>query len=77
MPGTQHIHEDQMREFLREAFAQDRESDLLWRLTQRIRDPGSPATENKRQRLHPLLVIFAALLVIAFATFLYFAYFQP
>jgi len=77
MPGTQHIHEDQMRECLREAFAQDPEVGLLWRLTQGIRDPGSPVEENKRQRLHPLLVIFAALLVIAFATFLYFAYFQP
>ena len=66
-----------MRECLREAFAQDRESDLLWRLTQRIRDPGSPSEENKRQRFHPLLVIFAALLVVVLGTFLYFTLVQP
>jgi len=65
-----------MRECLREAFAEDRESDLLWRMTQRIRDPGSPAEENKRQRLHPLLVIFAVLLVVVLGTFLYFTFFQ-
>lgn len=77
MPSTQHIHEDQMRECLREAFCQDQESSALWQLAQKIRDPGSPADENRRQRLHPLLVIFAALLVVALGTFLYFTFFEP
>jgi hypothetical protein len=77
MPSTQQIHEEQMRERLREAFCQDPESSLLWQWTQKIRDPGSPAGEDKRQRLHPLLVIFATLLVVSLGAFLYFTLFQP
>jgi hypothetical protein len=77
MPSTQQIHEEQMRERLREAFCQDPESSLLWQWTQRISDPGSPAGENKRPSLHPLLVIFTTLLVVSLATFLYFTFFQP
>lgn len=77
MPHSQHIHEDEMRECLRQAFDQDPESDLLWQLAQRIRDPGSASNEKNRRRLHPLLIIFAALFAVVLGTFLYFSCFQP
>lgn len=72
MPGDQYISEEQMRQHLRQAFAQDAEASLLWQLARKIENPVTPQNEKGRGRLHPLLLMFAALIVLVLGSFVYF-----
>ncbi len=70
---VQPIHEHEMRECLRASYRSDPEANSLWVVAQSTKDPGSPPDQKGKQRLHPLLIVFAALAVLISATFLYFS----
>ena len=61
-----------MRQHLRQAYAQDAEESLLWKLARKIEDPVTPQNEKGRRRFHPLLLTLAALIVLALGAFVYF-----
>lgn len=67
------IQESEMRECLRVSYRSDPEANALWVVAQSTKDPGSPPDQKGRQRLHPLLIIFAALVALVSGTFLYFS----
>lgn len=67
------IQESDMRACLRASYGSDSEANALWVTTQAIKDPGSPPDQNGRRRLHPLLIIFGALIALVAGTFLYFS----
>lgn len=60
--------------YLRQAYAQDAEQSLLWRLARKMEDPVTPQNEKGRRRFHPLLLTLAALIVLALGTFIYFGF---
>lgn len=72
MPGDQYISEEQLRQHLRQAYAQDAEESLLWQVARKIEDPVTPQNEKGRRRFHPLLLTLAALIVLALGAFVYF-----
>jgi hypothetical protein len=72
MPGDEFTSEEEMRQYLRQAYAQDAEASLLWQLVRKIEDPVTPRNEKNRRRLHPLLLLLAALTILVLGTFLYF-----
>ena len=71
MPAPRYIDEEEMRQFLLEAYRQDPESNFLWRMGQRFCDPVQPRNEKGRWRMHPLVLMLAALAAVALATFIY------
>lgn len=74
MPGDRYISEEQMHQYLRQAYAQDAEESLLWQLVRKIEDPVTPQNEKGRRRFHPLLLTLAALIVLVWGTFIYFGF---
>jgi hypothetical protein len=72
MAGDQYIDEEQMRQYLRQAYTGDAEESLLWQLARRVEDPVVPKNEKGKQRLHPLLFMLAALVLVVAGTFFYF-----
>jgi hypothetical protein len=72
MAGDQYIDEEQMRQYLRQAYAGDPEGSLLWQLARRVEDPVMPKNEKGKRRLHPLLRMLAALALVVAGTFFYF-----
>jgi hypothetical protein len=72
MAGDQYIDEEQMRQYLRRAYAGDAEESLLWQLARKIENPIVPQNEKGKRRLHPLLVMLATLALVVAGTFFYF-----
>jgi uncharacterized protein involved in exopolysaccharide biosynthesis len=72
MAGEEPIHPEQMRQYLRQAYAGDAEESLLWQLARKIEDPVTPQNENGNRRLHPLLLVLAAFIVVVLGAFFYF-----
>jgi hypothetical protein len=72
MASDQYIDEEQMRQYLRQAYAGDPEESILWQLARRVEDPVVPKNEKGKRRLHPLLLMLAALALVVAGTFFYF-----
>jgi hypothetical protein len=70
------INPEQMRQYLRQAYAGDAEESLLWQLARKIEDPVMPQNEKGTRRLHPLLLVMAAFILVMLATFIYFGALQ-
>jgi hypothetical protein len=76
MPSDEPISSEQMRQYLRQAYAGDDEESLLWQLARRIEDPVTPHNEKGNRRLHPLLLALAAFIVVVLGAFIYFGALQ-
>lgn len=76
MASGEPISPEQMRQYLRQAYAEDAEESLLWQLARKIEDPVTPQNEKGTRRLHPLLLSLAAFIVVALAAFIYFGALQ-
>lgn len=72
MAGDQYISEDQMHQYLLQAYAQDAEQNLLWQLARKMEDPVAPQNDEGGRRFHPLLLTFVVLLILVLGTFTYF-----
>lgn len=72
MSVDQYIDEARMRQHLRQAYERDPEESLLWQLARRVEDPVMPKNEKGRRRIHPLLLMLAAVALVVAATFFYF-----
>jgi len=72
MASEEPINPEQMRQYLRQAYAGDAEESLLWQLARKIEDPVTPQNEKGTRRLHPLLLVMAAFMLIMLGTFIYF-----
>jgi hypothetical protein len=72
MASDQYIDEEQMRQSLHQAYSGDPEESLLWQLARRVEDPVVPRNEKGKRRLHPLLLMLAALALVMAGTFFYF-----
>ncbi len=72
MPNEEPIRPEQMRQYLRHAYAEDAEESLLWQLARKIEDPVTPQNEKGNRRLHPLLLVLAAFIALVFGVFIYF-----
>ena len=70
----EHALAGQMRERLRQFYAQDIEENLFASLLRRVEDPLKPRTEDGGFRLNPILFLLAAILVLAAGTFLSFSF---
>ncbi len=77
MPSDEPISPEQMRQYLRRAYAGGDEESLLWQLARKIEDPVTPQNEEGKRRLHPLLLMLAAFMVVVMGSFIYFGYLQP
>jgi hypothetical protein len=77
MPGDEFISEEQMREYLRQAYARDAEASLLWQLARKTEDPVAPRNEKGRRRWHPLSLMLATFILIVLGTFIYFGVLRP
>ena len=71
---TDDTQTEQMRERLRQFYAQDIEEGLIAKLLRRVEDPLKPRTENGGFRLNPILLLLAAILALAAGTFLSFGF---
>lgn len=76
MASEEPISPEQMRQYLRQAYAEDTEESLLWQLARKIEDPVTPQNEKGNRRLHPLLLVVAAFIVVVLAAFIYFGALQ-
>src|SRR5690349_9527508 len=72
-PEIRHISSGEMRLRLRQAFAQDPESSLLWQLSRQLQDPLQTA-ENGGFRVHPLWLSLGAISLLALSAFIYFTF---
>ena len=77
MESTSPIHSPELREELRQMYAQDPEARILPQIRRRLADPMKPTNENGRFRPHPLALLLGTIGAIAAAVFLYFSYFKP
>jgi hypothetical protein len=66
----------EMRQRLREAFAQDPERSLLDRLKRKFLDPLQPEDEAGRPRIYSLWLILGLAALAAVGLFLYLGFFQ-
>ncbi len=76
MASEEPISPEQMRHYLRQAYAGDAEESLLWQLARKIEDPVTPQNEKGNRRLHPLLLVLAAFIVVVLGAFIYFGALQ-
>jgi len=76
MASEEPISPEQMRQYLRQAYAGDAEESLLWQLARKIEDPVTPQNEKGNRRLHPLLLVLAAFIVVVLGAFIYFGALQ-
>jgi len=72
MESEESINPEQMRQYLRQAYVEDAEESLLWQLARKIEDPVTPQNEKGNRRLHPLLLVLAAFIVVVLGAFVYF-----
>jgi hypothetical protein len=70
--SAKRVTEDEMFGSLEEAFKGDPEQSLIWQVTQKIKDPITPETDEGRLRIHPLLLALGLLFLIVVGMFLYF-----
>jgi hypothetical protein len=76
MASEEPINPEQMRQYLRQAYARDAEESLLWQLARKIEDPVTPQNDKGNRRLHPLLLVLAAFIVVVLGAFIYFGTLQ-
>jgi len=76
MPSDEPIRPEQMRQYLRQAYAGDAEESLLWQLARKIENPVTPQNEKGNRRLHPLLLVLAAFIALVLGAFIYFGALQ-
>jgi hypothetical protein len=76
MPSDEPITPEQMRQYLRQAYAGDAEESLLWQLARKMEDPVTPQNEKGNRRLHPLLLVLAAFTVVVLGAFFFFGALQ-
>ena len=74
MPELRHISGTEMRELLREAYAQDPERSFLERFARSLRDPAMPLDEKNRPRAHPLWLILGLIATLVICIFFYFGF---
>jgi hypothetical protein len=72
MASEEPINPEQMRQYLRQAYAGDAEESLLWQLARKIEDPVTPQNKKGTRRLHPLLFVLAAFILMMLGTLIYF-----
>lgn len=73
----QSMDQSDVREDLRQTYAQDPEARLLQIVSRSLADPVKPEAANGRFRPHPLLVLLGVIGAFVVGVFLYFTYFQP
>jgi len=69
MQPDDYVDVDQMRQYLRQAFACNRESSFLFQVSGCLQDPVKPRNAKGRRRIHPMVVMSMVLILVLLVTF--------
>jgi len=69
-----YITETEMRNLLRDTYAQDPEKSFLGQIGRNASDPAMPRDANNRPRIHPLWLTLGLITLFVMAVFFYFSF---
>jgi hypothetical protein len=69
-----YITETEMRNLLRDTYAQDPEKSFLGQIGRNASDPAMPRDANNRPQIHPLWLTLGLVILFVMAIFFYFSF---